>query len=327
MINFLIRRLFFMAIAVVVISLLSFVLIELPPGTALDSKLDQMRAAGGNVSIEQIRALEERYGMRDPIHVKYTKWVSGAIRGDFGQSFTMDQPVSKIIWDRLAFSVGLSLFALLFSWGVSIPLGVYSATHRYTIPDYLIQLAQFLGVAIPPFLLALVLLVVASRTFGLEIGVLFSKEYINAPWSFAKLIDFFKHIWISVAVLAVGGTAGLTRIMRANLLDVLGQQYVQTARSKGVVERTVIWKHAVRNALHPLIMALGTTLPALIGGEVLIGIVLNLPTTGPVFFRALQQKDMYLGVTFLLMLSLLLLIGNLIADLLLAWIDPRVRLD
>ena len=327
MVNFLLRRLFFMVISVIAISLLSFVLIELPPGTALDSKLDQMRAAGGNVSIEQIRALEDRYGLRDPIHVKYTKWVSGAIRGDFGQSFTMDLPVSKIIWDRLAFSVGLSLFALIFSWAVSIPLGVYSATHRYTLPDYVIQVLQFLGVAIPQFLFALVLLVFAARVFNLEIGVLFSKEYINAPWSFGKFVDFLKHIWIPIVVLAATSTAGLTRIMRANLLDVLGMQYVQTARSKGVIERTVVWKHAVRNAMHPLVMNLGVQLPALISGEVLIGIVLNLPTTGPVFFRALTQKDMYLGVTFLLLLSILLLIGNLIADLLLAWIDPRVRLD
>ena len=327
MVNYVLRRLFFMAISVVVISLLSFVLIELPPGTALDAKLDQMRAAGGNVSAEQIRALEERYGLRDPVHVKYIKWVSGAVRGDFGQSFTMDMPVKQIIWDRLAFSVLLSLFALIFSWGLSIPLGVYSATHRYTLPDYVIQLIQFIGLAVPQFLLALLLLVFASRVLHLEVGTLFSKEYVNASWSLAKMWDFAKHIWIPVFVLAAGGTAGLTRVMRANLLDVLGQQYVQTARSKGVREQVVIWKHAVRNAMHPLVMALGTTLPALIGGEVIISIVVNLPTTGPLYIRSLIQKDMYLGVTFLLMLSLLLLIGNLLADLLLAWVDPRVRLE
>lgn len=327
MINFLLRRLFFMAISMIAISLLAFVLIELPPGTALDTKIEQLRAAGGAISAEQIRALEDRYGLRDPIHVKYTKWLSGAVRGDFGQSFTQDLPVSKLIWDRLAFSISLSLFALLFSWGVSIPLGVYSATHRYTTPDYLIQLLQFVGVAIPQFLAALLLLVFASRVFNLEVGTLFSKEFQNAPWSLAKLIDFLKHIWIPIVVLAISSTAYLSRVMRANLLDVLGQQYVQTARSKGLRERLVVWKHAVRNALHPLVMTFGTTLPALIGGEVIISIVLNLPTTGPLYIRALQQKDMYLGVTILLILSLLLLIGNLIADLLLAWVDPRVRLD
>jgi peptide/nickel transport system permease protein len=239
----------------------------------------------------------------------------------------MDQPVGSLIWSRLAFSVLLSTFALLVSWGLSIPLGVYSATHRHTLPDYVIQVVQFVGIAIPQFLFALVLLVFASRVLNQEVGTLFSREYLNAPWSAAKLLDFAKHIWIPVVVLVAGGTASLTRIMRANLLDVLGQQYVQTARSKGLRESLVIWKHAVRNALHPLVMALGTTLPALISGEVIISIVLNLPTTGPLYVRALTQKDMYLGVTFLLMLSILLLVGNLLADLLLAWVDPRVRLE
>ena len=239
----------------------------------------------------------------------------------------MDQPVSTLIWTRLGFSIGLSLFALIFSWGISIPVGVYSATHRYTLPDYVIQVLQFLGVAIPQFLFALVLLIFSATVLGQEVGTLFSREYQNEPMSLAKMVDFAKHIWIPIVVLIAGGTASLTRIMRANLLDVLGQQYVQTARAKGLHERRVIWRHAVRNALHPLVMALGTTLPTLISGEVVISIVLNLPTTGPLYIRALIQKDMYLGVTFLLMLSILLIVGNLFADLLLAWVDPRVRLD
>jgi peptide/nickel transport system permease protein len=327
MLVYLIRRLLSMVISIVAISVLGFVLIELPPGSALDQKISQMRQSGADISAEQIRALEDRYGLRDPLHVKYTKWVTRAVRGDFGQSFTMDQPVGSLIWSRLAFSVLLSSFALLVSWCISIPLGVYSATHRHTLPDYVIQMVQFVGIAIPQFLFALVLLVFASRVLNQEVGTLFSREYLNAPWSGAKLLDFGKHIWITVVVLVAGGTASLTRIMRANLLDVLGQQYVQTARSKGLKESLVIWKHAVRNALHPLVMALGTTLPALISGEVIISIVLNLPTTGPLYVRALTQKDMYLGVTFLLMLSILLLVGNLLADLLLAWVDPRVRLE
>jgi peptide/nickel transport system permease protein len=321
------RRLLSMVISIVAISVLSFVLIELPPGSALDQKISQMRQSGADVSAEQIRALEERYGLRDPLHVKYTKWISGVMRGDFGQSFSMDQPVGTLIWSRLAFSVLLSGFALIISWGISIPLGVYSATHRHTLPDYIIQVIQFVGIAIPPFLFALVLLVFASRTLNQEVGTLFSRPYLNAPWSPARVADFLTHIWIPVVVLVAGGTASLTRIMRANLLDVLGQQYVQTARSKGVREGRVIWKHAVRNALHPLVMALGTTLPALVSGEIIISIVLNLPTTGPLYLRALTQKDMYLGVAFLLMISILLLVGNLLADLLLAWVDPRVRLE
>jgi peptide/nickel transport system permease protein len=327
MLVYVVRRLLSMMISIVAISVLSFVLIELPPGSALDQKISQMRQSGADVSAEQIRALEERYGLRDPLHVKYTKWISGVMRGDFGQSFSMDQPVGTLIWSRLAFSVLLSGFALIISWGISIPLGVYSATHRHTLPDYIIQVIQFVGIAIPPFLFALVLLVFASRTLNQEVGTLFSRPYLNAPWSPARLADFLTHIWIPVVVLVAGGTASLTRIMRANLLDVLGQQYVQTARSKGVHEGRVIWKHAVRNALHPLVMALGTTLPALVSGEIIISIVLNLPTTGPLYLRALTQKDMYLGVAFLLMISILLLVGNLLADLLLAWVDPRVRLE
>ena len=327
MATFLIRRFAAMVFAVALISVLSFVLIELPPGSALDSKIAQLRQSGGEISAEQIRALEDRYGLNDPIHVKYTKWITRAVTGDFGQSFTMDQPVSTLIWTRLGFSIGLSLFALVISWGISIPVGVYSATHRYTLPDYVIQVLQFLGVAIPQFLFALVLLIFSATVLGQEVGTLFSREYQNEPMSLAKMVDFAKHIWIPIVVLIAGGTASLTRIMRANLLDVLGQQYVQTARAKGLHERRVIWRHAVRNALHPLVMALGTTLPTLISGEVVISIVLNLPTTGPLYIRALIQKDMYLGVTFLLMLSILLIVGNLLADLLLAWVDPRVRLD
>ncbi|HEU5314836.1 MAG TPA: ABC transporter permease [Chloroflexota bacterium] len=327
MLNFVIRRLAFMVVCLAAISMLAFALIELPPGTALDTKIQQLRQSGGDISDEQIRALEERYGLRDPLHLRYIKWVTRAARGDFGQSFSMDQPVAVLIWSRLWFSLLLSSFALLFSWGVSIPLGVYSATHRYTLPDYAIQVVQFVGVAIPQFLFALILMVGASRSFGLEVGTLFSKQNVDAPWSGAKLADFLQHVWIPIVVLIASGTAGLTRIMRANLLDVLGQQYVQTARSKGLDERVVIWKHAVRNALHPLIMALGTTLPALISGELIISIVLNLPTTGPIYVRALLQQDMHLGIAILLMLSVMLLIGNLLADLLLAWVDPRVRLE
>lgn len=327
MLTFLLRRFVSMVFVIALISVLGFVLIELPPGSALDTKIAQLRQSGGEISQEQINALEDLYGLRDPIHVKYTKWVSRAVTGDFGQSFTMDMPVASLIWSRLAFSIGLAVFALIISWGISIPLGVYSATHRYTVPDYLIQIVQFLGVAIPQFLFALMLLVFSASVLNQEVGTLFSRDFQNAPWSVAKLLDFLSHVWIPIVVLIAGGTASLTRIMRANLLDVLGQQYVQTARSKGLHETRVIWRHAVRNALHPLVMALGTTLPTLISGEVVISIVLNLPTTGPLYIRALIQKDMYLGVTFLLMLSLLLIVGNLLADLLLAWVDPRVRLD
>ena len=316
-----------MVVTVIFISLISFVLIELPPGSALDAKIQQFRARGLNVSSDVVRSLEERYGVNDPIYRKYWKWVSNAVKGDFGQSFYLDQPVSSLIGSRIWFSIGMSTAALLFAWSVAIPVGVYSATHRNTLPDYVITVLQFVGVAIPEFLLAIVLMFIASWYFGAEVGVLFSREYRSAPWSIGKVLDLLSHLWLPVIVIGTHSTAWLTRVMRANLLDVMGQQYVQTARSKGLSERVVIWKHAVRNALHPLIMALGGTLPALISGEVIVSIVLNLPTTGPLYVQALINKDMYLAITFLLFLSILLVVGNLLADLALAWVDPRVRLE
>jgi peptide/nickel transport system permease protein len=210
---------------------------------------------------------------------------------------------------------------------VAIVVGVYSATHRYTVPDYIITVLQFTGLAVPNFMLALILMVGAYRFFNLEVGGLYSRGFENAPFSFAKFIDLLKHLWIPVVVIGASGTAWLSRVMRANLLDVLNMQYVQTARAKGLTENVVTWKHAVRNAIHPLIMVLGGSLPGIISGETIVAIVLNLPTTGPLYFNALLNKDMYLAGTFLMFLSILLLVGNLGADLLLAWVDPRIRYE
>lgn len=327
MLNFILRSLLYMTVTLVFVSIISFILIELPPGSYLEVELQRLRQMGGNMSQDQINSLVNRYGLNDPIHVKYWKWISGVVQGDFGQSFEWKQPVGNLIWGRLGFSFILSACSILFAWLVSIPLGVYSATHRYTIPDYLITVLQFAGVAIPEFLVALVLLVFASRVLGQDVGGLFSSQYVNADWSWGKFVDMLKHLWIPVLVISLGSTAFLTRVMRANLLDVLNMQYVQTARAKGLRENLVVWKHAVKNALHPLIMAAGGILPALISGEVIASIVLNLPTTGPLFIRALINQDMYLAVTFLMFLSIMLVIGNLLADLALAWVDPRVRLE
>lgn len=327
MANYILRRLLYMVATLFFVSIIGFFLIQLPPGSALSSKIQQLRALGGDLSQEQIASLEARYGLNDPVQVKYWKWISGAIHGDFGQSFTYDTSVNSLIWSRLGFSVLLSLSALVFSWLIAVPIGVYSATHRYTLPDYAITFLQFIGVAVPDFLLALVLLVFASTVFNADVGGLFSTQFQNAPWNGAKFLDLLSHLWIPVIVIAASSTAWLTRVMRANLLDVLNQQYVQTARAKGLQENVVVWKHAVRNALHPLIMTLGGTLPLLISGEVIVSIVLNLPTTGPLYINALLNKDMYLAITFLMFLSIMLVIGNLLADLMLAWVDPRVRLE
>ncbi|GAA5033639.1 ABC transporter permease [Actinopolymorpha pittospori] len=325
MLAFIVRRLLYMILTLFIISIVSFVLIQAPPGDALSAEIQRLRSIGNNVSQDQITALETRYGLKDPVLVKYGKWIGGFVKGDFGQSFTFRQPVGDLIWGRLGFSVMLAGGALIIGWLIAIPIGVYSATHRYSLPDYVITLLQFIGVAVPEFLLALVVLVFAARFLNADVGGLFSVKYQDAPWSFAKFVDFLKHLWIPLVVISASSTAWLTRVMRANLLDVLNQQYVQTARAKGVLERRVIWKHAVRNAIHPLIMALGTTLPVLISGEAIVSIVLNLPTTGPLFLQALLNQDMYLAATLLMFLSMLLIVGNLLADIALAWVDPRAR--
>lgn len=328
MLNYIARRLVNMIILLVVVSFVGFWIIQLPPGSILDVRIAQLRAQGGNMPESQIQALRARYGVDDPFHVQYVKWITRSLQGDFGTSFETDQSVADRIYNRLGISLGLSLTALLFTWLVSIPIGVYSATHRYTWPDYMITFVQFLGLSIPGFLLALILLITATRLIPNQpIGGLFSAEFAYAPWSWAKFVDLLRHVWIAVVVLAFGATAGLTRVMRANLLDVLNAQYIQTARAKGLKETVVIWKHAVRNAIHPLVMSLGTLLPALVVGETLIAIILSMPTVGPLYLDALRSQDMYLAGTILVMLSALLLLGNLLADLLLAWVDPRVRLE
>jgi peptide/nickel transport system permease protein len=327
MINYIVRRLVNMVVLLILVSFIGFWIIQLPPGSILDVRINQLRAQGGNLTQSQIDALRNRFGVDDPFYLQYAKWIGRTLQGDFGTSFETDQRVGDRIWNRLGISLALSLVALIITYTISIPIGVYSATHRYTIPDYIITFFQFLGLSIPGFLLALLLLIGATQLWNQPIGGLFSPEYIDAPWSFAKLIDFFKHTWIIIVVLTIVSTAGLTRVMRGNLLDVLNQQYVQTARSKGLKENTVIWKHAVRNSIHPLVMGIGGILPFLISGDALIATILSLPTIGPMYVDALRAQDIYLAGTLLVMFSALLLIGNLIADLVLAWVDPRVRLE
>jgi peptide/nickel transport system permease protein len=325
MIVYILRRLGYAVITLFLVSLLTFFIIDLSPGSAVDAEIDRLRAMGSTVSTEQVEALEEQYGVNDPWIVKYGKWAGGLIRGDFGMSFAYRQPVADVIWSRFGLSVALALCATIIAWGIAIPVGVYSATHRYNLGDNIITVIQFVGVAIPEFLLALAVMVAAVRFGGLDVGGLFSNEYRNAPWSLDKLSNMLAHLWMPILVISVASTAWLTRVMRANLFDVLGQQFVQTARAKGVVESKVIWKHAVRNTLHPLVMTLGSTLSVIISGEAVVSIIFNLPTTGQALLQTLIVKDTYVAATLLVMLAALLIIGNLIGDLLLRWVDPRAR--
>lgn len=325
--NYILRRLGYMAITMIIVTILGYIIIELPPGSYVDAEIQRLRNMGGNLAPEQIQSLYKRYGLDQPAYIRFLKWIGGFVRGDFGQSFAYNMEVSKLIWGRLGLTLVFSLLSLIFSWIVAIAMGVYSATHRFTIPDYLITVLQFIGLAVPNFLLALLLMIFAQDVLHIEVGGLFSSKYINAPMSFAKFLDLLNHMWIPIIVIGASGTAWLSRVMRANLLDVLNMQYVQTTRAKGLSENVVIWKHAFRNAIHPLIMVLGGSLPGIISGETIVSLVLNLPTTGPLYVNALLQKDMYLAGAFLVFLSLALLIGNLGADILLAWVDPRIRYE
>ncbi|MBE0698338.1 MAG: ABC transporter permease [Anaerolineaceae bacterium] len=325
--QYILRRLGYMFVTLVIVTILGYIIIELPPGSYVDAEVQRLRNQGGNLAPEQIQALYKRYGLDQPAYVRFFKWIGGFVRGDFGQAFAYNLPVSKLIWDRLGLTLLFSMASLIIGWVVAIFVGVYSATHRFTVPDYIITVFQFIGLSVPSFLLALVLMVFAQDVFRMEVGGLYSSTMANQPFSFAKFLDLLNHLWIPIIVIGASNTAWLSRVMRANLLDVLNMQYVQTARAKGLTENVVIWKHAFRNAIHPLIMVLGASLPGIISGETIVSLVLNLPTTGPLYFNALLQKDMYLAGAFLVFLAIALLLGNLGADILLAWVDPRIRYE
>jgi peptide/nickel transport system permease protein len=327
MLNYILRRLGYMAVTLVIVAILGYIIIELPPGSYVEAEVARLRTQGGNLSQSQIDSLYKRYGLDKPEYERFWIWITGFVQGDFGEAFAYNLPVGDMIWDRLGLTLLFSIGSLIFTWVVAIAAGVYSATHRYNVPDTIITVLQFIGLSVPNFLLALVLMVFAQNVFHMQVGGLFSSTLENEPWSLAKFFDLLNHLWIPIIVIAASGTAWLSRVMRANLLDVLNMQYVQTARAKGLVESTVIWKHAFRNAIHPLIMVLGGSLPGLISGETIVALVLNLPTAGPLYFNALIQKDMYLAGAFLIFLAIALLIGNLLADILLAWVDPRIRYE
>ncbi len=322
------RRVLLMIPTLFLVSIISFIAIQLPPGDYLTSYVAGLRTMGENIEQESIDALRERYGLGEPIYVQYTKWVSGIIlRGDWGQSMEWQKPVKELIGERILLTVVLSLVSLMVSWFVAIPIGVYSATHQYSIPDYILSIISFIGVGVPGFLLALIVMYFAQTQLGMNVGGLFSEKFINAPWSLDRVVDMAKHLWIPVLILAVEGTAGGIRTTRANLLDELNKPYVELARAKGLNEWKLIWKYPVRIALNPFFSTVGWSLASLISGATLISVVLSLQTTGPMQLRALTSQDMYLAGSFLLLLSVLTVIGTLISDILLAWVDPRIRLE
>jgi len=312
---------------IVVVSIISFVIIQLPPGDWLTTYVANLEAQGEEVDAPTLAALKARYGLGQPIYVQYLKWVRGILHGDFGQSFSWNAPVSDLIWDRLLLTVVLSLSTLLFTWLVAFPVGIYSAVRKYSVGDYVVTFFGFLGMATPNFLLALVLMVIAFAWFNESVGGLFSPEFVDAPWSLSRAWDLLKHLWIPVLILGTSGTAGLIRTMRANLLDELNKPYVVTARAKGLRESTLLLRYPVRVALNPFVSTVGWTLPALVSGSTVTATVLNLPSTGPLLLQALTTQDMFLAGSFILMLSILTVIGTLISDILLALLDPRIRFE
>lgn len=308
------------------ISIVSFLIIQLPPGDFLTSYLAQLTSMGETVSEEVIEALRARYGLGSPVYVQYWTWMTGIItQGDFGMSLLWGRPVSELLWERVSLTVMVSASSVLFIWVVAIPIGIYSAVRQYSIGDYIFTFLGFLGLATPPFMLALIALWIVFVSTGSVLVGLFSPEFIDAPWSIAKALDLLAHLWIPMVILGTAGTAGTIRVIRAQMLDELHKPYVVTARAKGVSELKLLFKYPVRIALNPFFSTLGWLLPRLIAGEILVSIVLNLPTTGPLLLGALTNQDMYLAGSFMLILSTLTVIGTLISDILLAWVDPRIR--
>lgn len=326
MLSFMIRRVLYMVPTVFAISLVSFAIIQLPPGDFLDSYIAGLESQGERVAQEQVDAMRLRYGLDAPIHVQYLKWIGNIVlHGDFGRSFQWGKPVSEILAERLPLSTLIEVSSLIVIYVIAFPIGIYSAVRKYSLGDYAFTFLGFVGLAVPSFLLALILMWISLTVFGQSVGGLFSPEFENAPWSWAKFWDLLAHIWIPIVIIGTSSTASLIRVMRANLLDELSKPYVMTARAKGVPEWKLTLRYPVRIALNPFISSVGWELPTVISGAAITAIVLNLPTTGPVLLTALKSQDMYLAGSLLFIISILTVIGTLISDLLLAWLDPRIR--
>ena len=325
MLGYFIRRLFLAAVTIWAITVVTFVIIQLPPGDFVDAYVAQSAAMGSAITMEEAAALRQAYGLDEPLLVQYLKWLSLISRGEFGVSFEFGRPVSEVIGDRLWLTILLSIGAIIVTWGIALPIGIYSAVRQYSWGDYFFTFVGFIGLAVPNFLLALIVMYLAFRWFGLNVGGLFSAEFELAPWSPAKVWNLTKHLPLPVLILALSGTAQLVRIMRANLLDELRRPYVVTARAKGLPERRVILKYPVRAALNPFASTIGYLLPFVVSGSIIVSVVLSLPTVGPLLLRSLVSQDMLLASSIILLLGVLTVIGTFLSDLLLMWIDPKIR--
>ena len=327
MLQYIIKRLLLLPLLLFIFSIIAFALIQAPPGDFVTSYIAELAAGGSAVEQAQIDALREQYGLDQPMTVQYVKWITRILQGDLGVSLDWKKPNAELIGERLALTLLLGLFTFIFTWAVAIPIGIYSATHQYSALDYFFTIFNYFGIATPTFMTALVVMWLAFKYFGVSVTGLFSPEYIDAPWSWAKFMDLLSHIWFPMVILGLDGTARLARVMRANLLDELKKPYMEMARAKGMSEWRLVMKYPVRLALNPLISTIGWYLPLLFSGSVIVATVLNLPTIGPLLLRALITQDMFLAGIIILIYCGLAIIGTLISDILLAWIDPRIRME
>jgi len=318
------RRVLGMIPTLFIVSIVTFIIIQLPPGDFFTTRAIEAAMSGGGQDKETVKKMQERYGLDKPLYVQYWRWVSGFPRGDFGYSLEWNSPVLPIVLERMGYTLQVGGLSLLFMMGVAIPIGIYSATHQYSFGDHALSLVGFLGLSLPGFLLALLWMFFGIIVLRIPVGGDISLEMAEQPWGLAKVLDYLNHLWPPAVILGLASTAQLQRIMRGNLLDVMGQQYITTARAKGLKERRVVSKYAVRVAINPLISVMAMEVPKIISESTIVGIVMSVPTTGPLLLRALQTQDMYLAGTFLLFMTLLLMASNLLADIALAWADPRI---
>ncbi len=326
MLRYTLQRLVMMIPTLFVISLLIFFIIQLPPGDYLETYMAELQARGESIDGGQIQFLRETFGLDQPFHVQYLKWAGGLLQGNLGYSFEFERPVAEVVGDRIWLTVLVAVSTIIFTYIVAFPIGIYSAVRQYSLGDYFFSFLGFLGLAIPNFLFALVLMYFASVTFGSAIGGLMASEYLDQPWSWGKVQSVMAHIWVPIIVIGTSGTAQMIRLLRANMLDELQKQYVVTARAKGLPEWKVVAKYPLRLAVNPFIANIGSILPQVISGSAIVAFVLDLNTTGPMLINALKSQDMYLAGSFLMVLSLLVVIGVFLSDLALAALDPRIRL-
>jgi len=327
MLQYIIKRLLILPFLLFIFSIIAFILIQAPPGDFLTSYIAELATSGSSIERAQIDALRALYGLDQPLYIQYFKWIGRLLTGDLGFSLDWQRPISELIGERLALTLALGVGTFIFTWLVAIPIGILSATRQYSFFDYFFTVFNYIGVATPTFMTALVLMWIAFKYYGLSVTGLFSPEYIDAVWSWDRTVDLLKHLWLPVVILGLDGTARLARVMRANLLDELKKPYMEMARAKGMSEWSLVMKYPVRLALNPLVSTIGWYLPLIFSGSVIVATVMNLPTIGPMLLRALISQDMFLAGTIILIYMILAIIGTLISDILLAWLDPRIRME